>query len=290
ASLLQLGAAPLVAPSSPSGLTAAVAGAHVVLAWVAAAGGDAPSSYVVEAGSSSGRADLANFDTGSSAPSLAVDGVPAGPYYVRVRARNAAGVSAPSGEALVIVGTLTQCTPNNPTGLASSVAGTSLTLTWAPPGGTCAPTAYRIEAGSSSGGSEIAVVNTTTATTFSAAGVPRGTYFLRVRAVNGSSVSQPSNEVVATVTDGACAAPPAAPTGLAGSAVGTFASVTWNAAPGAISYVVEAGTASGLSNILVTETPSPSISGTAGVGLYFIRVRARNACGLSAPSGEIALA
>src|SRR4029077_2431531 len=112
----------------PSGLTVAVAGSRVVLAWIAPAGGDAPSSYVIEAGSSSGRIDLANFDTGSSAPSLVVDGVPAGTYYVRVRARNAAGVSAPSGEALVIVGDLTQCTPNSPTGLAASIVGTSLTL------------------------------------------------------------------------------------------------------------------------------------------------------------------
>src|SRR5262249_19467282 len=132
ASSLQLRAvAALVAPTAPTGLTSAVVGARVTLVWTAPAGGDAPASYVVEAGSSGGRADLANFDTGNSATSLTVDSVPAGVYYVRVRARNSAGVSGPSADVVVTVAGTTGCTPNPPTGLGAEVSGSSLTLQWA---------------------------------------------------------------------------------------------------------------------------------------------------------------
>jgi hypothetical protein len=91
-------------PGTSSNLSAAVNGTTVVLNWSAGAGSDPATSYVVEAGSATGRSDLAVFDTGNPATTLTVTSVPAGTYFVRVRSRNSSGVSAPSNEITVIVG------------------------------------------------------------------------------------------------------------------------------------------------------------------------------------------
>src|SRR5439155_20641171 len=69
------------APGAPGGLTALVNGSTVTLAWNASEG--MPTSYVIEAGSSSGSADLAQFDTASTSPSLRASGVGNGAYFVR---------------------------------------------------------------------------------------------------------------------------------------------------------------------------------------------------------------
>lgn len=54
----------LVMPGVPSSLSATVSGNTVVLTWSPPTSGDVPTSYVLEAGSASGRNDVANSDTG----------------------------------------------------------------------------------------------------------------------------------------------------------------------------------------------------------------------------------
>jgi hypothetical protein len=56
--------------------------------------------FVLEAGSAPGLANLATFDVGLPA-SLAVNGVPPGTYYVRVRSANVTGSGQPSNEIVV---------------------------------------------------------------------------------------------------------------------------------------------------------------------------------------------
>jgi hypothetical protein len=166
--------------------------------------GDQPTSYVIEAGSTPGASNIIVFDTGTSGQGFMATSVPAGSYYVRVRSRNAAGISGPSNEVTIVVGTggPGPCTtaPGMPTGLSASVSGTSVTLMWSAPAGGCPLATYGVEAGSTSGASNLASVSTnSTATSFAASNVPAGTYFVRVRAGNGSGFGSPSNEVVATV-------------------------------------------------------------------------------------------
>jgi hypothetical protein len=79
-----------------------VVGSTVTLTWQPPASGS-PLSYVIEAGSSPGNANLAVFDTGSAATTVTVPNVPAGTYYVRVRARSG-GSSGTSNEVVVTVG------------------------------------------------------------------------------------------------------------------------------------------------------------------------------------------
>jgi Fibronectin type III domain len=199
----------LAAPGPSGNLSGSVSGSTVTLNWLAPTSPDPATSYVIEAGSSSGATNIAVFDTDSTATTLTVTGVPAGTYFVRVRAKNSSGSSAPSNEIVLTVGGgPPPCTtaPGVPTGLSAAVSGASVTLTWTAPAGGCPPSTYGVEAGSTSGASNLASVSTNSAaTSFAASNVPAGTYFVRVRAGNGSSFGSPSNEVVVTVGN----APPA---------------------------------------------------------------------------------
>jgi hypothetical protein len=48
-------------------------------------------------------ADVANFDTNSTALTLVVSNVSARSYFIRVFAKNTSGLSAPSNEVLAVV-------------------------------------------------------------------------------------------------------------------------------------------------------------------------------------------
>ena len=90
-------------PGSPSSLVATVVGTNVTLTWAPPSSGGSPTSYVIEAGSSPGLINLANISTGTTVTVFSAAGVPAGAYYVRVKAANLAGTSGASNEVLVIV-------------------------------------------------------------------------------------------------------------------------------------------------------------------------------------------
>jgi hypothetical protein len=62
-------------------------GTNVTLGWQPPSTG-VPTSYVIQAGSSPGGANLANVDTNSTALTLVAAGVGAGSYFVRVYARS----------------------------------------------------------------------------------------------------------------------------------------------------------------------------------------------------------
>jgi hypothetical protein len=85
-------------PDPPAGLSHTVTGSVVSLSWQAAVGAI---DYILEAGSVPGAGDLLNAPVGAH-PSLMTP-APPGRYYVRVRARNATGVSEPSEEVVVEV-------------------------------------------------------------------------------------------------------------------------------------------------------------------------------------------
>ena len=91
-----------LAPNAPTGLTAQVNGSTVTLAWTASTG-CAATSYVLEAGSSAGTSNLANFNTGNANAGYLAPAVPSGTYFVRVRGTNASGTSSASNEVTVIV-------------------------------------------------------------------------------------------------------------------------------------------------------------------------------------------
>jgi hypothetical protein len=193
--------ADVTAPGAPGTLSATVTGSTVTLVWSASNSGDPVISYILEAGSASSLANLANAMTNSTATTFVATGVGSGTYYVRVRAQNSGGAGPASNEVVVAVGSVSPgCTsaPGAPGGLVGSVTGGTVVLNW--DGATGSPTTYVVEAGSSSGLSDLANSDLGgIATTLTATGVGSGTYYLRTRARNACGSSPSSNELVLTV-------------------------------------------------------------------------------------------
>ena len=162
-------------PAIPTGLRASVAGGSVTLNWDPASGN--VGRYILEAGSGPG---LSNLATAVLPPAtLFSAAAPSGTYFIRVRAGNACGTSAPSGEIFVVVGSAATL-PGPPSAPVPTVSGTNVSLAWTAPANGDPPIGYLLEAGTSPGLSNLARVTTGPATSFAASGVGRGTYYVRV--------------------------------------------------------------------------------------------------------------
>jgi predicted phage tail protein len=182
-------------PRSPGALFGSFEEGVVTLSWsapaVADGSDDSPTGYVIEAGSAPGLSNLAVVPLGNVTRFQAAS-VPAGVYYVRVRAVNEEGASDASNEIVLssspIIGA--------PLNLTDSGTGLLVSLSWDAPrtGGLAA--GYVIEAGSRSGLADLAVLRLGNTTSF-ATMAPPGTYYVRVRAVDASGhAGEASNEIV----------------------------------------------------------------------------------------------
>ena len=175
-----------LAPGAPTSLAANVQGNAVTLSWNPPSSGGAAASYLVEAGNSQGSASLGSAPT--TGTSLAVGGVPTGQYFVRVRARNAVGTSAPTSDLVVNVG----CTPPDPPSTFTTVVtSTSVAVTWNVAAGT---TSTVIDAGYAAGATALSTPFAAPAGIVAVPNVPRGTYYLRARALNACGTSSASVE------------------------------------------------------------------------------------------------
>jgi hypothetical protein len=86
-----------------------------------------------------------------------------------------------------------------------------------------------------------------------------------------------------------CTDPPGATGRLTADSHASTVELAWAAAAGAASYVIEVGSASGLSDIahLTTHSATSYTASRVAGGTYFTRVRAKNLCGSGAPSNEV---
>jgi hypothetical protein len=178
-------------PGVPNGLGAAVSGDTVTVFWGTPLWGATPTAYRLEAGSAPGLSDQGLIQLGS--PAFVVAAVPNGEYHVRVRALAGSVAGLPTPDIRVVVG---GPPPDPPAAVTAAVApGGAVQVSWSPPAG--AVTGYVVEVG-------LAPEQTThrfaaTGTTLGGSGIPRGTYYVRVVAMNGTAASAPSNEIVLVV-------------------------------------------------------------------------------------------
>jgi predicted phage tail protein len=224
----------------------------------------------------------------TTTPQFVAVGAPAGRFYVRVRALNPAGTGPASPDATLVVGAGGPL-PDAPRSARAWMRGSQLMMTWDDPGSGGVPTHYLVEAGTGPGLANIASI-TSTRRGFTYTPVPAGFYFLRVRAVNATGASAPSNEVMLVV--GGAASPPRAPRETGATAIGSTVTLNWSAPAGAVTgYVIEAGSAPGLSNLVVQPIASVTTVSFSSVpaGTYYVRIRAVNALGRSVASDELVI-
>lgn len=185
-------------------------------------------------------------------------------------------------------------TPSAPTANpATNVTTNSFTANWS---GSTGATGYRLDVSTSntfssfvSGYNNLDVGNVTNR---SVTGLSANTtYFYRVRAYNSAGTSGNSGTVTVTTSTN----PPSAPTAGAGSNI-TYNSFTanWNNSSGATGYRLDVSTSSsfisflsGYQNLDVGNVLNRSITGLTSSTLYYYRVRAYNAGGISANSNTI---
>jgi hypothetical protein len=267
-------------PNQPPGapaLTASASGSIVNLSWTPATGPSAL-SFIVEAGSGPGLSNVFNGNVGNTTQLSAP--APPGTYYVRVRGVNAFGTGAASIERVVAVGGV----PGTPTVTSAAESGGILNVAWLAGSGNAA-TSHRLDFYSAS---TLVASMTVGAATTAAIPVPpgtRGSYGVRVTAINGAAASAAS--ALFAFTLGAPCTTPASPS-LSGGVVGGTASVTWTPVADA-TYLLSAGTTQGGMQYMPptnfgTNTGA-SASGLATGFTAWVRVVAVNACGQqSAPT------
>jgi Fibronectin type III domain/NapC/NirT cytochrome c family, N-terminal region len=267
-------AAPPGTPGTPT--YTAVTNATLTVTWTAATGA---TSYNLQ------RAADGAFTTGlTSFTTVTSPYADAGPltgnttYWYRVVAVNAFGSTMGAGSSV-----LTQpAAPAAPT--FSSIAQTSLSVTWSAPTG--GATSYNVQRATDSAFTANLVTSTSVTSPFSSTGLVAGTtYWYRVQAVNASGTVNGTGASTATLPTPP--GTPGTPTFSGTTASGT--TVTWTASSGATSYDLQRALDSGFTTGLVTTTgvTSPSaVGGLVSSTTYWFRVVANNAGGSTTGLGS----
>jgi hypothetical protein len=165
-------------------------GLDLTLAWEPLA---STLSYVLEAGSGQGLNDIYVGDIGNI--TTLTTSAPAGTYFIRMRARTARGVGFPSNEVQVTLGSPHCATPLPPTGFTADQRRNTLTLEW---NSVLGASSYQLEAGTDRGLANVygGNVGSTSRVQFNVAAVPRGQYYLGVRAVASCGIVSIAAEIV----------------------------------------------------------------------------------------------
>jgi hypothetical protein len=178
-------------PESPHGW---MSGSRLTLMWETPLSRSASvTGYVVEAGSGPGLTNIAAI--GVNARAFTFLPVPAGFYFVRVRAMSPYGLGPASDEILINSGYVLG-PPHRPWLERPVVTGRTVTLSWEAPQYETAPTSYVVRAGSAPGLSNLAESDVGSTTTATLTGVPPGLYYVRVHGVNSAGIGLASYEVI----------------------------------------------------------------------------------------------
>jgi hypothetical protein len=259
-------------PAAPV-LQVSVSGTTVTASWAPVAGA---TSYRAEAGFAPSQM-LAGYEVGAQTTFSVT--APQGVYYLRVLARNAQGLSAPSNIVGVTVSSA-QTPPSPPANLQAVTSGNTITFAATPPAGA---TGLLLAAGVAPG-QTLAVLPVPLSGQLAVPGVPPGTYYARMHAVNAGGTSGPSNEVQVSVS--ATCTVPTAPS-LFAQVTGSTVALSWTPVASASAYQLAVAFSPGAPAAFAQVFPAAQTSvAFPGVvpGTYYVRVTAGNSCGAATSS------
>ncbi len=258
-------------PSVPTGLTTTGGTLQVTLAWTASTGA---TGYNVKQSltSGSGYTTLVSAPTTTESPYTDTSLAGGTTYYYVVSAINTIPTCESANSSEASAKTTGTCVAPEAPVLTAKPANGSVTLTWA---AITDAVSYTVARSQTSGTGYSTIGTVKTGVTFTDGNVVNDvTYYYVVTASNGTCSSANSNEVS---TAPACT-PPAAPTGVTGTAGNGSVTLKWSASSGAISYSVYRNTTGTEpftfvnSTTQLTFTDSNVVNGTK----YYYVVRASN--------------
>lgn len=277
-----------VPQNAPWGMRADVHGNEVTLAWVQPLSGPV-AAYVLEVSVDGGSTFPLALPVGPTTAYKTTG--PDGVFIARVRGQLPGGVlTASSGPVSLALGRT--LAPPRPRNVIVTTNGALLNLAWSLDEVGGRSDVVLVEAGTAAGLANIGTLSLPPGTTSLALrGVGGGNYFVRLRQRGPALASEPSHEISFTVP-GACAAPVVPPNLTVNRDFGGGVRLAWDlgaigtAAPS--SWVLEAGTAVGLSNVAVVPLAQRSLVVPAvAAGTYFVRVYAQSSCGSSAKTADV---
>lgn len=256
---------------------ASVVGNLVTLRWDVPSIGPQPNNFILEGGINPGEV-LASIPTGSAVP-LYTFVAPTGSFYVRMHGVLGADKSGPSNEIRIHVNV--PVPPAAPANLIGLVDGSTVALAWWNNYAGGEPTSLLLDVT----GTAATTIALPLSNTFSSAGVPAGTYTLRLRAANAGGVSAQSAPITLTFP-GPCSGAPGTPAGFLAYRIGNTIFTVWDPAtsgPAPTSYVLNV-TGAFVGSFTTT---GRALSGVAAAGTYNLSLAAVNSCGTSAPSTRV---
>jgi hypothetical protein len=249
-------------PSAPGTLTASGGVGQTSVNWGAATDNVGVVRYNLYRSTTSGfTPSAANRIAQPTATSYSEIGLAAGTYYYRVAAEDAAGnIGTASNEASAVV-TGDTTAPGAPSGLAGTVTGSTINLTWTAATDNVGVARYNVHRGTTSGFTPSAAnrIAQPTGTSYADTGLATGAYFYKVTAEDAAgNVGNASNEATSTVAD---ATPPSAPGTVTATVAGSTVNVSWGAATdnvGVVRYNVHRGTTSGFTPSAANRVGQPT--------------------------------
>jgi hypothetical protein len=213
-----------------------------------------------------------------------------GTYSFQVRASDASViVHNAAAAATYSVATATATAPGTPRSMAASVSANTATLSWQAASMGGVPSNYLLYVGTRSGAADVANAYNVGNLLSVSGDLQKGTYYARVRAANSIGTSSDSNEVRFSIGRRL-----KTPVGFTVTWSGSTATLSWNASAAdapedtPTSYVLEAGTTRGASNVARVNVGSRTVFRVEITsGTYYVRVKAQNALGESEPTEDI---
>lgn len=257
-------------------------GPNVSFTWTAVAGAG---SYILHAGVASGQY-LVSFNVGNTT-TFGTAAPAVGTYFVQVEAVTPTGNLYSNEVPVQVVSMFVP--PTAPTDLQAYLNGRHVTFAWTSGVGGGAPTAFYLEAGTSSGGAEFGRFPVGGAGQVNIPNVAPGSYFVRVLAYNNGGFSPASNEVEFTMTaEGVCTPPPAQ--SFSPRVFGRYVQLSWPGIVGAAGYRFDASTAPGgppLASVPLDANTTRFSTNNVANGVYHGRLTTYFTCGSASEGPEI---